>query len=50
MFKNKTDYGVKMTMDCVKEAKKVFDTEIEALRRTKDMFDETSAEDTKVIL
>ena len=50
MFKNKTDYGVKMTMDCVKEAKKVFDTEIEALRRTKDMLDDTFAEVTKVIL
>lgn len=41
---------MKMTMDYVKEAKKVFDTEIEALKKTKEVLDDTFAEIVKAIL
>lgn len=50
MSKDKRDYGMKITIDYVKEAKKIFDTEIEALTKAKEALDETFTEMIKLIL
>lgn len=50
MFKNKADCGIKVTMDYLREAKKVFDTEIEALKKTKDALNDTFMEIVNAIL
>jgi len=50
MLENKRDCRVKMAMDYLKEARKVFDTETKALLRTKDVLDSTFVEIVNAIL